>query len=144
MEDRTERHEQLERLQGARLTDVCDAMDAVGLQDVGLMHSDIRPLWRDVDDLSHRIYGFAHTVRFVPTDKRAPTFENAEEFHRWKGDWYAELAGGPASEDIEDGDVIVIDASGIPDCGFIGSNNALGWMAADARGAVTNGGARSG
>ena len=29
------------------MTDVCDGMDLVGLQDMGLMHNSIRPLWRD-------------------------------------------------------------------------------------------------
>jgi len=38
--------------------------------------------------------------------------------------------------------VIVIDAQGIPETGFIGSNNALGWITRGAVGVVTNGGAR--
>jgi regulator of RNase E activity RraA len=109
---------------------------------VGLLDKRIRPLWRDTEGFAHRIYGVAHTVRFVPTGRRAPTFASVEEHLSWKGRWYRELARGPLAEEIRDGDVIVIDAAGIEHCGFIGSNNSLGWLAAGARGAVTNGGAR--
>jgi len=137
-----ERDEALSRYEGLRLTDVCDALDAVGLQDVRLMDREIRPLWRDTEQFAHRIYGLAHTVRFVPTGRRAPSFESVEEHLAWKGRWYRELARGPIGEEIRKGDVIVIDAAGVGDCGFIGSNNALSWIAAGARGAVTNGGAR--
>ncbi len=130
------------RFEGLRLTDVCDAMDAVGRQDLGLMDATIRPLWRDTERFAHRIVGFAHTVRFVPTGRRAPTFESAEAFHQWKGKWYKTLAKGPIDDRIQAGDVIVIDAQGVGDCGFIGSCNSLGWLAAGAVGAVTDGGCR--
>jgi len=137
-----ERDQVLNSFAGLRLTDVCDAMDAVGLQDVGVMDKDIRPLWRDTEGFAHRICGIAHTVRFTPTNKRAPVFATVEEHKRWKSDWYSALARGPVLEEIRDGDVIVIDAAGVPDCGFIGSSNALRWIATGARGVVTNGGAR--
>jgi regulator of RNase E activity RraA len=81
-------------------------------------------------------------VRFVPTSRRAPVFATVEEHNKWKGDWYRNLANGPINSQITLGDIIVIDAQGIPDCGFIGSNTSMGWLAAGARGAVTNGGAR--
>lgn len=132
----------LDMYAGLRLTDVCDGMDAIGLQDVGLLDADIRPLWRDTDEFAHRIVGFAHTVRFVPTRRRAPVFEDVEDHMRWKGDWYGRLAKGPIDDEIRPGDVIVIDGAGVKECGFIGSNNSMGWLAAGAVGAVTNGGAR--
>ena len=128
--------------EGLRLTDICDAMDAVGLQDMGLVDRRIRPLWRDTESFSHRIYGVAHTVRFIPTPRRTPSFSSLEEFKRWKGQWYRELAQGPIESEIRPGDVIVIDAQGIRECGFIGSCNSLQWMAKGAVGMVTNGGAR--
>ncbi|MCX7013854.1 MAG: RraA family protein [Candidatus Sumerlaeota bacterium] len=137
-----DRSEILRMYEALRVTDVCDGMDAVGLQDVGLMDKEIRPLWKDIDGFQHRICGIAHTVRFVPTNKRAPGFATIEEHQKWKGQWYSQLAKGPIVGEIRAGDVIVIDAAGVADCGFIGSNNALGWIAAGARGAVTNGGAR--
>ena len=142
MATQQERDEVLKLFAGLRVTDVCDGMDAVGLQDVGLMDKRIMPLWRDAERFAHRIYGFAHTVRFVPTNKRAPTFATVEEHARWKSDWYSQLANAPRADELRDGDVLVIDAAGVPDCGFIGSSNSLSWMIAGVRGAVTNGGAR--
>jgi len=137
-----DRAELLKHFRALRVTDVCDGMDAVGLQDVGLMDRSIRPLWRDIDGFSHRIYGIAHTVRFVPTGRRAPVFDSVEQHLEWKNQWYSELARGPMPDQIRAGDVIVIDGAGVKDCGFIGSNNAMSWIAAGAVGAVTNGGAR--
>jgi regulator of RNase E activity RraA len=128
--------------EGLRLTDVCDGMDAVGLQDVGTMDPEIRPLWRDTEGFKHRICGFAHTVRFVPASRRAPVFATVAEHLKWKDEWYGQLANGPILSEIRPGDVVVIDAAGVRDCGFIGSHNSLTWLAAGARGAVTNGGAR--
>ncbi len=132
----------LDRFKELRLTDVCDAMDAIGLQDLGLMDQAIRPLWRDTENFAHRIVGLAHTVRFKPPSSRAPQFETYEQFKPWMGSWYRELAKGPITDEIRPGDLIVIDAAGVGDCGFIGSNNSLQWIAAGACGIVTNGGAR--
>ena len=39
-----ERQELIERYRGLRVTDVCDGMDRCGLQDVGLLDWEIRPL----------------------------------------------------------------------------------------------------
>jgi len=138
-----EKRDQVIRMfEGLRLTDVCDAMDAVGLQDTGTMDNEIRPLWRDVEGFKHRIYGFALTVRFVPTNRRAPSFSSLEEHFKWKRDWYRELANDHLRENIKAGDVIVIDAAGTEDVGFIGSNNSLAWTKAGAKGIVTNAGCR--
>jgi regulator of RNase E activity RraA len=126
---------------GLRVTDVCDGMDRCALQDVGLLDWEIRPLWRDTEGFKHRIYGFAHTVRFVPTGRRMPT-GTPEEIDAAVGHWYRTYARGPINEEIRRGDVIVIDAQGVPDTGFIGSNNALSWITRGAVGVVTNGGAR--
>ena len=55
--------------EGLRVTDVCDGLDAIGLIDTCTMDWQIRPLWRDIEGFAHRIYGLAHTVRFVPTSR---------------------------------------------------------------------------
>ena len=136
-----ERQDVIGLFEGLRVTDICDGMDAVGLQDVGTMAGDIRPLWRDVESFTHRLCGFAHTVRFLPTNKRAGRM-SVEEFDRWKNDWYSTLANAPRRDDIRRNDVIVLDGGEIPDCGFIGSYNSLEWIEAGAVGAVTNGGCR--
>jgi regulator of RNase E activity RraA len=130
----------LERCAGLRATDVNDGMDCCGLQDVGMVAHDITPLWRDVETLGHRVYGFAHTVRFVPTARRAGTMTPAE-YATFMGEWYRELARGPFGEQIRAGDVIVIDGHET-ETGFIGSNNAQDWVNRGARGVVTNGASR--
>jgi 4-hydroxy-4-methyl-2-oxoglutarate aldolase len=136
-----ERSQILALYQGLRVTDVCDGLDAVGLIDTCTMDWQIRPLWRDADAFRHRIYGFAHTLRFVPTARVVPRPMPLEEYKKWKGDWYRTLSRGP-EDPIQAGDILVIDASETGDVGFIGSNNAQGWINAGAAGIVTNGGAR--
>jgi 4-hydroxy-4-methyl-2-oxoglutarate aldolase len=131
----------LDLYEGLRVTDVCDGLDAIGLIDTCTMDWQIRPLWRDTDRLTHRIYGLAHTLRFVPTHRVAPRPQPIDEYKAWKSTWYRELAPGP-KEAIHHGEIIVIDAAEVGDVGFIGSNNALGWINDGARGVVTNGGCR--
>lgn len=135
------RKEILNLFKGLRVTDVNDGMDAVGLQNVGIMNRDIRPLWRDTDKFAHRIYGFALTVRFLPTNQaiHAITYDDYKEI---KNSWYRQLAPDAFAEKIRDGDVIVIDGSTNTDVGFCGSENTFGWINRGARGVVTNGGAR--
>ena len=84
------RKEILELYKDLRVTDVLDGMDLIGLQDIGLMNKNIRPLWRDVDKFSHRIVGFAITVRHVPTDVRVGqnSFPNLEGFKKFKSQQY--------------------------------------------------------
>jgi len=138
------RQEILELYKDLRLTDVLDGMDLIGLQDIGLMDKDIRPLWRDVDGFSHRVVGFAVTVRWVPTDVRAGqgSFDSVEEAKEWKSEQYARAPDGGWVSAGKPGDVVVFDMNGIEDCGNIGSNNSLRWATAGFVGAITNGGAR--
>jgi 4-hydroxy-4-methyl-2-oxoglutarate aldolase len=133
----------LELYRELRVTDVCDGMDLVGLQDLGLMRKDIRPLWRDVEHFSHRIVGFAITVRHVPTDVRAGqnSFPDLDGFKKFKSEQYGR-APDLWLQEAKPGDVAIIDAGGIPECGFIGSNNSLGWAEKGVVGVITNGGAR--
>jgi 4-hydroxy-4-methyl-2-oxoglutarate aldolase len=137
------RSEILELYKDLRLTDVLDAMDLIGLQDIGLMDKNIRPLWRDVEKFSHRMVGFAITVRHVPTDVRVGqnSFLNLEGFKKFKSEQYGRAPDAWLAV-AKPGDVVVIDAGGIPECGFIGSNNSLGWAEKGVVGVVTNGGAR--
>ncbi|MCH7556775.1 MAG: RraA family protein [Planctomycetes bacterium] len=137
------RKEILELYKDLRLTDVLDGMDLIGLQDIGLMDKDIRPLWRDVEKFSHRVVGFAITVRHVPTDVRVGqnSFPDLEGFKRFKSQQY-KRAPDAWLRTAKPGDIVVIDAGGIPECGFIGSNNSLGWAEKGVVGVVTNGGAR--
>ena len=77
----------------------------------------------------------------MPTARPVDAYEPAD-FETWKGNWYRTYAGGPPVDEIQKGDVIVIDGGEIGTVGFIGSNNGFAWIAAGAVGIVTNGGAR--
>lgn len=137
------RREILELYQDLRVTDVLDGMDLIGLQDIGLMDNDIRPLWRDVENFTHRFAGFAITVRHVPSDVRVGqnSFPDLEGFLRFKDEQYGR-APDAWTEVARPGDVAVIDANGVFETGFIGSNNSLGYAEKGVAGVVTNAGAR--
>lgn len=135
-----ERQRIVDLYKGLRVTDVNDAMDIVGRRhDLGLMDDYIRPLHRDVENLTHCFVGFAHTLRFVPTNKPV-TAETPEEMKAFISSWYRELARGPV-EPIQEGDVIVIDGQDT-EVGFAGSMNTFQWILNGAVGVVTNGAAR--
>jgi len=131
----------LKLYEGLRVADVSDGMDMAGLQDVGLMDPDIKPLWRDVEEFKHVISGLAVTVRYVPTNKR-PEKMSAAEFRQWEGRWYREISPEPFVPLLRPGSIIVIDGEQDRDTGSIGSNNSLNWKTKGARGIVTSGGAR--
>jgi regulator of RNase E activity RraA len=137
------RREILELYKDLRVTDVCDGMDLLGLQDIGLMDNDIRPLWRDEKHFTHRFVGFAVTVRYVPTDVRVGqgSFADLEGFKEFKGQQYGR-ARDPWTEVVKPGDVVVMDTGGVFEGGNVGSNNSLGWVEKGIVGVVTNGGAR--
>ncbi|MBW7998431.1 MAG: RraA family protein [Candidatus Glassbacteria bacterium] len=137
------RAEILELYKDLRVTDVNDGMDLVGLQDMGLMENTIRSLWRDVEDFSHRFVGFAVTVRHVPSDVRSGqnSFSGLEGFLRFKDEQYSR-APDAWTRAARENDVAVIDANGVFEVGFIGSNNSLGYAEKGIAGVVTNGWAR--
>ena len=70
----------LTAFEGLRVADVCDGMDAVGLNNRGLMDPEIRPLWRDTRDYRHRFIGIAVTARYVPTQEPAAGQRSLEEY----------------------------------------------------------------
>ena len=138
---RMDRKELIELFGGLRVADVSDGMDYCGLMDRGLMDRDIRPLFRDLENFSHRIAGPALTVRYVPTNREVPNMP-PEQFAEYEGQWYRDLTPEQKFRSkILPGDVLVIDAAGM-DVGFIGSNNCLAWINAGVVGVVTSGGAR--
>ena len=129
--------------EGLRMTDVLDAMQAIGLQDRGVMDKTIRPLWRDnTDKVAHRFYGVAITFQYLPTNRPAAGKMPYEEFRKWHGHWYQTYAPETFAELIKPGHALVIDAQGIENTGFVGSNNALGWYSRGMTGVVTNGNCR--
>lgn len=137
------RQEILDAYANLRVADVVDALDLIGMQDVTVFARDIRPLWRDTENYTHRIVGFALTARYLPSDQRTGinSFDTIDDARRWTGQQY-----GRAGEDFmnaaKPGDVLVFDQNGAPEGGHIGSNNSLAWAAEGVVGVITNGGTR--
>lgn len=130
----------VERYEGLRVSDALDAMQAIGLQDTGLMDHSIRPLWRDYSEKAvHRICGVAVTFQYFPTNRGHPSQLPYREFREWHSDWYRTIAPERFTEAIQPGTIVVIDAHDIEDTGFVGSNNALRWRSLGMVGVVTNG-----
>ncbi len=130
------------RYEGLRVTDVVDALQAIGLQDLTSMDRSIRPLWRDTEKFAHRIYGVAITGQYVPSNmERAPKVA-LEDFEKWHSFWYRNYAPESFSRLVRPGTVVVIDAHGVGNVGFIGSNNSLRWKSQGMAGVVTNAGCR--
>jgi regulator of RNase E activity RraA len=127
---------------GLRVADVTDGMDAVGLQNVGLMDPEIRPLWKDTQAFSHRFVGIAVTARYVPTQRAAAGKRLVEDYDRWAGEWYGTLSPEPFVDLLRPGTALVIDDAERADVGSIGSNNILAWRSRGMVGVVTNATAR--
>ncbi len=134
----------IELFKNLRVADVCDGMDAVGLQNIGNMDPEIRPLWRDTKEFKHRIVGVAVTVRWVPSQKGPAGRMPAEEFRKWVGHWYGTFAPEAFGPILRKGSVLVTDNMAGPrvDVGPIGSNNSMGWRSRGCVGVVSNGTAR--
>jgi len=111
---------------GLRVSDVCDGMDAAGLQDIGQMDPAIHPLWKDTERFTHRIIGIAVTARYVPTNKPPAGHRPAEQFAKWVGHWYSNYSSEPFVPLLRKGSALVIEETG-GDVGSIGSNNIMGW-----------------
>ncbi len=121
-----------------RVTDVTDGLDAVGRNDLTLMSSKIRPLW-----FGMRFWGPAVTMQVVPTNRHMPFPLKKEDALKQHGIW-REMGGWRANlgEHVREGCVIVTSTGGARECGYWGSNNAMGMQAAGAHGIVTDGNCR--
>jgi 4-hydroxy-4-methyl-2-oxoglutarate aldolase len=129
--------------EGLRVADVTDGMDAVGLQNVGLMDPEIHPLWKDVQSFTHRIIGVAVTARYVPTNRGpAGRMSSVDGYDKWAGSWYTQLSSEPFTDVLREGSVLVLDDASDMDVGSIGSNNIMAWKARGMVGVVTNATAR--
>lgn len=121
--------------QDLRVSDVSDGMDVIGLADVGIVSSDIKPLWRDTENFTHRIVGIAVTARYLPTNKREAKMPK-ETVNRW----YKNLTPETFVDQLFPGCVLVIDGNEDGDTRTIGSNNIMGWHKKGMLGVVTSGG----
>ena len=125
----------LEMYKWLRVADVSDGMDVVGLQDLGTVDQEIRPLWRDTETFAHRVVGIAVTARYVPTNKREPKMDDAVI-----GRWYTEHTTEAFMKMLAPGSMLVIDAMEDGESRSIGSTNILAWQKLGMVGLVTSGG----
>jgi len=131
---REKREELLELYKDLRVSDVRDGMDWNMMHHYGSMSPDMRPLFRT------RVIGFARTARYVPYQGPMPSM-SSEEYTEWVEWYYKEICAYPWDEDIEQGDVVVIDQSNV-DCGLMGSMNSLAFFMLGASGYIIEGGVR--
>ena len=125
----------LEMFKYLRVADVSDGMDVVGLQDVGTVDQEIRALWKDTENFTHRIVGIAVTARYVPTNKREPRLEQ-----KTISQWYRDYTSEAFMKMLYPGSILVIDAMEDGESRSIGSSNILSWKKLGMVGLVTSGG----
>ncbi len=127
---------------GLRVADVSDGMDAVGLQNIGLMDADIRALWKDTEHFSHRFVGIAVTARYVPTQVAPAGRMKTDDYDKWVGEWYRNRSSEPFVPLLRKGAALVIEDAADADVGSIGSNNIMSWKLKGCVGVVTSSTAR--
>ncbi len=133
----------LAQFEGLRVADITDGMDAVGLQNVGLMDPEIHPVWKDPKTFRHRFIGIAVTARYVPTQHaQAGRRATTKEYDAWSGDWYDKVSPETYMALLRKGSALVIDDAERADVGSIGSYNILEWKLHGMVGVVTNATAR--
>jgi regulator of RNase E activity RraA len=125
----------LELYKYLRVADVSDGMDAVGLQNIGLVDPEIHALWKDTDRFTHRVAGIAVTARYVPTNKREPRMDD-----KTIGQWYSTITSEAFMKVLTPGSVLVIDAMEDGESRSIGSSNIMSWKKLGMVGLVTSGG----
>jgi regulator of RNase E activity RraA len=132
----------LRLFQGLRVSDVTDGMDAVGLQNIGLMDPEIHALWRDIEHFRHRFVGVAVTARYVPTQNPPAGTRTVEDYDRWAAEWYEKRSTEAYLDIIRPDTALVIEDAASADVGSIGSYNILEWKGKGCVGVVTSATAR--
>jgi regulator of RNase E activity RraA len=125
----------LKMFDGLRVSDVSDGMDVVGLSDVGIVDPEIKALWKDTDNFTHRIIGIAVTARYVPTNKREPRMD-PKTISRW----YRDITSEAFQDVLFPGSILVIDAMEDGESRSIGSSNIQSWKKKGMQGVITSGG----
>ena len=121
----------LEMYEGLRVADLRDGMDWFGYMHYGSMDPAVRPLWPAIT------LGIARTVRYLPYVGPNP-LERGQDYNRWQGMFYNQIATYPWLPQIEDGDFVAIDVSGC-NVGLLGSENTIRAHMSGCRGFVLNG-----
>lgn len=128
------RQELLSAYDGLRVADVRDGMDWLGIHHYGSVCPTITPLWHA------RSYGIARTARYLPYEGPDPQV-TGDAYTDWSNHYYGQICTYPWIDEIEPGDFIVIDMSGV-DVGLMGSHNTLVGVQKGAHGYLVNGGVR--
>jgi len=128
--------------EGLRVADVSDGMDAVGLHNTGLMNPEIKPLWKDITNFSHRFIGIAVTARYIPTQLPPAGKMSEADYDRWAGQWYQKRSSEPFAALLRKGSALVIEEAPNADVGSIGSNNIMSWKLRGCVGVITSATAR--
>ena len=102
MDLREENRKLLELYEPLRVADVRDGMDWMGYHHYGTLDRDIRPLWRT------RACGIARTARYLPFEGPAPLLRG-DAYTEWSNNYYNTVATYPWMQEIEDGDMIVLE-----------------------------------
>jgi len=118
-----------------RVADVSDGMDVVGLANVGIVNPEIKALWRDTENFTHRIAGVAVTARYVPTNRREIQMDKTTI-----NKWYDQITSEAFEEMLFPGSILVIDGAEDGESRSIGSNNIMQWHKRGMLGVVTSGG----
>ena len=121
----------LELFKDLRVADVRDGMDWIGYHNFGSIDPEVRPLFRT------KAVGIARTARYLPFEGPYPT-ARGDEYTEWQGWYYGNVCTYPWMNDIEEGDFVAIDVSGV-NVGLIGSENSLRALLKGIRGFVING-----
>ncbi|MCL2356129.1 MAG: RraA family protein [Defluviitaleaceae bacterium] len=123
--------ELLELFKNFRVADVRDGLDWIGYHNFGSVEPDVRPLFRT------RAVGIARTARYLPFVGPYPD-KRGDDYTPWQGWYYGNVCTYPWMDEIEDGDFMAIDVSGM-NVGLLGSENTLRALQKGVRGFVTNG-----
>ncbi|MCL1842973.1 MAG: RraA family protein [Defluviitaleaceae bacterium] len=121
----------LEMYKDFRVADIRDGLDWVGYHNFGSVSPEVRPLFRT------RALGIARTARYLPFVGPYPE-ERGDAYTSWQGWYYGSVCTYPWMDEIEDGDFVAIDVSGV-DVGLLGSENTLRALQKGVRGFVING-----
>lgn len=120
-----------------RVVDVVDAMDGIGYFDMGLMDTEVRPLWLGIS-----FWGVATTLRCVPARRPMWKLDTTKEIVDAHSIWFDQVPNADVGQHVRPGSVIVTDTGGSGEVGYWGSNNSMGMIARGAVGIVTDGYAR--
>jgi Demethylmenaquinone methyltransferase len=121
----------LELFKDFRVADVRDGMDWMGYHNFGSVEAGVVPLFRT------RAIGIARTAKYLPFEGPYPQV-TGDEYTEWQEWYYGNVCTYPWMEEIEEGDFMAIDVSGV-DAGLMGSANILGALLKGVRGFVMNG-----